>query len=102
MELNIWQITGYLAGAVILGALITLVAGQWIGRRGKRETDGTKNGVQWRKNVLMLLGMAYGSLMLIFIVMICWGTTPKEAYDLLGVPFVALIGGTLTIAKDLI
>ena len=95
MELNIWQLTGALSAAVILGILITLVI-----RQAKEIREG--NSIWWRKNVLALLSMAYGSLLILFILMTAFGATSKEAYEVLGVPFVALIGGTLTIAKDLI
>ena len=99
MELNVWQVTGSLMAALIIGMLFTLVVQRWVSKRG----DGTGEGVKWRKNVLVLLGLAYGSLLLLFIIMINGdSTTAKEAYEMLGVPFVALVGGTLTIAKDLI
>ena len=99
MELSVWQITGCLVVALIVGVLITLVVQRWV---SKRDNGTSMNGIQWRKNVLLLLGMAYGSLLLIFSVMVASGITAKEAYEMLGVPFVALVGGTLTIAKDLI
>ena len=98
MELNIWQITGCLIVAVALGVLITMIVQRWISKR----SDDAGNGVKWRKNVLFLLGLAYGTLIVLFLIMLSNDATPKEAYDMLGVPFVALIGGTLTIAKDLI
>ena len=99
MELSIWQVTGSLMVALIIGVLSTLVVQRWVSKRG----DGTEDSVKWRKNVLFLLGLAYGSLLLLFGIMTnSDNTTAKEAYELLGVPFVALVGGTLTIAKDLI
>ena len=98
MELNLWQITGFLMMALVIGVLITLIMQRWV---SKCSTE-TRDGIQWRKNVLTLLGLAYGSLLTIFIIMIINGITAKEAYEMLGVPFVALVGGTLTIAKDLI
>ena len=61
---------------------------------------------QWitpiRLNVLLLFGAAYGSIVGLFLIMVANNVTPKDAYDLIGVPFVALIGGTLAVAKDLI
>ena len=59
------------------------------------------NSRPWRKNVLTLMLLAYSSLLGIFLIMILAGAKPKEAYDLIGVPFVALVGGTLAVAKDL-
>ena len=102
MELNIWQLTGALSAAVILGILITLVIRQWLSKRSEAKEIREGNSIWWRKNVLALLSMAYGSLLILFILMTAFGATSKEAYEVLGVPFVALIGGTLTIAKDLI
>ena len=68
----------------------------------ERDTSGSEGGVKWRKNVLTLLGVAYVSLLVIFGVMVFSGIEPDAAYQLGGVPFVALVGGTLTIAKDLL
>ena len=56
----------------------------------------------WRKNVLALLLMAYLSIFLIFVVLLFYGMNPQDAYDKVSVPFVALVGGTLTITKDLL
>ena len=59
--------------------------------------------IVWRKNVLCLLGVAYGSLIGMFALMSFLGGVPAmEAYDKISVPFVALIGGTLAVVKDLI
>ena len=60
-----------------------------------------KNGIPFRKNVLTLMGIAYSVLFLIFAVVAILDT-PSKAYEVISVPFVALIGGTLAIAKDLI
>ena len=56
----------------------------------------------WRKNVLTLLLIAYSSIILIFIVLVFSGMEPPDAYDKINVPFMALVGGTLTITKDLL
>lgn len=61
-----------------------------------------KNRLPFRKNVLLLMSLAYGVLFAIFIVLVCCGTESKEAYNIVSGPFVALIGGTLALAKDLI
>ena len=55
-----------------------------------------------RVNVLFLLLIAYGSVVGIFAILLGAGVPAKEAYNLVGVPFVALIGGTLAVVKDLI
>ena len=57
---------------------------------------------QWRKNVLFVLAMAYVALGVIFATMLGFGAPPETAYELVGVPFMALVGGTLAIAKDLL
>ena len=59
----------------------------------------------WKKirlNVLLLMLMAYGSLLVIFFGLVGYGVAAETAYDLISTPFVALIGGTLAVAKDLI
>ena len=66
------------------------------------EPDEDRKGVPWRKNVLALLGTAYASLLGILILLIAVGVDAKEAYNVISVPFVALIGGTLAISKDLL
>ena len=65
------------------------------------EPEGDKNR-SWRKNVLAVLLMAYGSLLTIFFLLIWQDVEATTAFDLVGVPFMALIGGTLAIAKDLL
>ena len=55
-----------------------------------------------RVNVLVLLLIAYGSVIGIFGLLLITDVPAKEAYNLVGVPFVALIGGTLAVVKDLI
>lgn len=59
----------------------------------------------WKKirpNVLLLMLMAYGSLLLIFFGLVGYGVAAETAYNLISTPFIALIGGTLAVAKDLI
>ncbi len=55
-----------------------------------------------RINVLTLLLVTYGAIVGLFMAMIVNGAEPKEAWDMVSVPFVALVGGTLAVAKDLI
>ena len=56
-----------------------------------------------RFNVLLLVGVGYGVVMVMFIAM-CWkgGMNADKAYNVLEGPLMALIGGSLAIAKDLI
>ena len=59
--------------------------------------------VQWRKNVLLLVGFGYALVLIVFITLIA-GTdmSVDGAYDIISGPVMALIGGSLAIAKDLI
>ena len=57
-----------------------------------------------RTNVLLLMGTAYTVLIGIFAILV-WGTdkiTADTAWEMIKMPFMALIGGTLAISKDLI
>ena len=57
----------------------------------------------WRKNVLVLVGMGYFLIGLIFLILVYkGGVEVSEAYDIGNGPIMALIGGSLAIAKDLI
>ena len=56
----------------------------------------------WRKNVLLLMCIAYLALILIFVAMLVAGAEPASAYDKIGTPFVALVGGTIAVTKDLL
>ena len=57
----------------------------------------------WRKNVLTLVITAYVVLVVLFSLMMWPGDlTAKDAYDVLEGPFMALIGGSLALSKDLL
>lgn len=58
-------------------------------------------GVRLRKNVLLLMLIAYSALLIVFGVL-AWQDSPTKAYEVISGPFIALIGGTLAIAKDLV
>lgn len=59
--------------------------------------------IQWRKNVLLLVLSGYVVLLIIFLSMMWPGNlAAKDAYDVLEGPLMALIGGSLALAKDLI
>lgn len=53
-----------------------------------------------RINVLTLLLATYGAIVGLFMAMIVNGAEPKETRDMVSVPYVALVGGTLAVAKD--
>ncbi len=110
-------------GLSILAIAIAVAAivGVFYFTRGKRSTEGqAPRPIAWRKNVLACLLLAYGSLLGLFLVMATFGngvttvsgsgaatittttSAPMEAYQLISVPFVALIGATVAIAKDLL
>ena len=55
-----------------------------------------------KPNLLLVLLFAYTLIGVCFAVMVINGTKPADAYEAVHVPFVALIGGTLSIAKDLL
>lgn len=57
---------------------------------------------QWRKNVLMLVGFGYGTVVIIFIAVACSAATVAEAAEIVQGPLLALIGGSLAISKDLV
>jgi len=74
-------------------ATIRSVLSEWV--RTRRSTP-------WRKNVLVLVGTGYAVLVAIFFGLIWKGATPQEGYDFIESPLMALIGGSLAIAKDLV
>ena len=56
-----------------------------------------------RKNVLILVCVGYGVVTVMFVAMMWPGEmTPDQAYEVVQGPLMALIGGSLAIAKDLI
>lgn len=91
-----------------LTVAIILLAVAWMYSWRKTRTGSSSpseagsRSIPVRKNVLILMFFAYGALLGVFGIMVAVGVDAKDAYDLVGVPFVALIGGTLAVAKDLI
>ncbi len=69
-------------------------------KRGLVQGEG--ESLPWRKNVLAALFMAYFSLLAVFMLMLANGVQASDAFDAINVPFVALVGGTLAIVKDLV
>ena len=96
--MTVWLI---LLTIVVMGLVACSIYIIWTTRRGLSSSDAGK-GIPFRKNVLILMVLAYGSLLGMFIGMVLANIDAKEAYNLISVPFVALIGGTLAVAKDLI
>ena len=59
--------------------------------------------IPWRRNVLTLVISGYAVLFLIFVAMMWPGEMKADdAYEVVKGPIMALIGGSLAIAKDLI
>ncbi len=62
----------------------------------------TSMKIPWRKNVLSLMIIAYAAVMFVFFGLIDEGTDAKDSYDVIKEPLMALVGGTLALAKDLV
>ena len=58
--------------------------------------------IRLRVNVLLLVGAGYAALLIIFLRMSSSGITGDDAYAIIDGPLMALIGGSLAIAKDLL
>ena len=57
----------------------------------------------WRKNVLTLVLAGYATVVVALLLLVFGGKfSAAEAYELIQSPLMALIGGSLAIAKDLI
>ena len=57
----------------------------------------------WRKNVLTLVASGYGTILIVFLSLAFSSTlSAEQAYDAVQGPLMALIGGSLAIAKDLL
>ena len=69
-----------------------------------RLRDPNRPKVITRTNVLVLMGLAYGSMLVIFWRLVSGdpGLTVQDAWDVIEAPIMALIGGTLAISKDLV
>ena len=93
---------------LMLATLLVLVTLGLVGitylcwRKGRTDDDESNKPVRFRINVLVLFVLAYGSIGGAFVLLLVCGVPAKEAYNLVSVPFVALIGGTLAVANDLI
>lgn len=62
----------------------------------------TRKKLPIRINVVILVGLGYFTLLVMFIAMAWGGMTVEEAYEVVKGPFMALIGGSLAISKDLL
>ena len=54
----------------------------------------------WRKNIIIVIGGGYLAVLIVFGVLAY--VTPKEAFGAIEGPLMALIGGSLAVAKDLV
>ena len=57
---------------------------------------------KFKPNLIVALLLAYTSVLVILFGLIFSGVDASEAYGYISTPFVALIGGTLAVAKDLL
>ena len=55
-----------------------------------------------RGNVLILVGLGYATITVGFATMIYSGGAPADVYDTIKEPLMALIGGSLALAKDVL
>ena len=58
--------------------------------------------IPWRKNVLVLVGAGYVTVLLVFGFLVWGGKTTPEAYKFIEPALMALIGGSLALSKDLV
>ena len=54
----------------------------------------------WRKNIITVIGGGYLAVLIIFGVLAC--VAPASAFEAVEGPLMALIGGSLAVAKDLV
>jgi Na+/H+ antiporter NhaD/arsenite permease-like protein len=92
---------------VLTIVVVALVAGLYYAVRKSRQGtpeagQETREGRPLRWNVLIVLLLAYIALGGLFVGMVEYGLGPQDAFDNISVPFVALIGGTLAVVKDLL
>ena len=64
--------------------------------------NGKKQPFVWRGNVLILVGIGYLTVFFIFVGMIWKGCAAADSYDTISAALMALIGGSLALAKDLV
>ncbi|MYB48793.1 MAG: hypothetical protein F4X72_05915 [Dehalococcoidia bacterium] len=57
---------------------------------------------KWRPNVLILFAIAYGVFLAIFCISVWKCGDPIKVFELISVPFVALISGTIAVVKDIL
>ena len=69
-------------------------------------SDSTPPKAPWgpkiRVNVLALMLFGYGLVGVMFVYMVQGGSDPATAFESVEAPLMALVGGSLTISKDLI
>lgn len=61
-----------------------------------------RRGIPFRKNVLILVGIGYFAVLIIFCSMAFGEMTAETAYEVVKGPLMALIGGSLALSKDLV
>lgn len=62
-----------------------------------------RTAVPWRKNVLLLVGMGYTMVLIVFVFLV-WkgGKEAADAYKFIEAALMALVGGSLALSKDLV
>ena len=57
---------------------------------------------RFRPNILILMGFAYSTTLAGFVTLVYTGASPDAAYEAIKSPLMALIGGTIGVAKDVL
>ena len=70
--------------------------------RSQKPKKRIRRGIPFRKNVLILVGIGYLAVLIIFCSMAIGDMTAETAYEVVKGPLMALIGGSLALSKDLV
>ena len=85
----------------MLGLFWRVLVGRFTDQPGRARCR--RNTIQWRRNVLALVGMGYALTLVIFVMLVLEGNMEVAgAFEVVTGPLMALVGGSLAIAKDLI
>lgn len=89
-----------------LGLLIAVILGVAVAAYcvWRQNSDPSRKKVILRTNIIILLLMAYGTVIILFLSLVFVTKTlaAEAAWNMLEAPLMTLIGGTLAISKDLI
>ena len=70
-------------------------------RKPSQQANHQKRRMRIRWNVIYLISLGYGAVGVVFAVLMARDMPPADAYDIVQGPLMALIGGTVALAKDL-